>query len=106
MRKFLIAAALAAVAMPALAQQPTPPANRDAKTPAVNSPNAQPNLGAPVAGANSFTEAQAKSRIADKGFTNVSGLKKDADGVWRGKAKKGAQSVAVSVDFQGNVVAK
>ena len=53
------------------------PANRDANTPAVNSPNSPPNPGAPVAGANSFTEGQAKSRIEDKGFKNVSGLQKD-----------------------------
>ena len=37
------------------------PANRDANTPAVNTPNSPPNPGAPVSGANSFTEGQAKS---------------------------------------------
>ena len=62
MRKLLIAAALVAAAIPAMAQQ-SPPANRDANTPAVNTPNSPPNPGAPVAGANSFTEGQAKSRI-------------------------------------------
>ena len=59
--------------------------------------------GAPAAGANSFTESQAKSRIETNGFANVSGLAKDSEGVWRGKAMKGSQSVHVSVDFQGNV---
>ena len=82
------------------------PANRDANTPAVNSPNSPPNPGAPVAGANSFTEGQAKSRIEDRGFKNVSDLKKDADGVWRGKADQNGKAVNVSVDFQGNVVAR
>ena len=56
-----------------------------------------------MAGANSFTEGQAKSRLEDNGFTNVSGLAQDANGVWRGKGTKGGQSVDVSVDFQGNV---
>jgi hypothetical protein len=107
MRKFLTAAALVAVAFPAFAQsQVNPPANPNASTPAVNSPNGPPNPGAPVAGANSFTEGQAKSRIEANGFTNVSGLKKDDAGVWRGKASKGNQSMNVSVDFQGNVVSR
>ena len=70
----------------------------------MNSPNSPPNPGAPVAGANSFTEGQAKSRIEEKGFKDVSGLKKDANGVWRGKAKQNGKTTNVSVDFQGNVV--
>jgi len=105
MRKLILAAAVLAVACPALAQQQRP-ANRDANTPAVNSPNSPPNPGAPVAGANSFTEGQAKSRIEEKGFKNVSGLKKDDSGVWRGKANQNGKAVNVSVDFQGNVVAQ
>ena len=88
------------------AQTAQPPANRDANTPAVNSPNSPPNPGAPVAGANSFTEGQAKSRIEDRGFRNVSDLKKDDSGVWRGKAEQNGKAVNVSVDFQGNVVAQ
>ena len=58
---------------------------------------------APVAGANSFTEGQAKSRLEDNGFTNISGLAKDPNGVWRGKGSKGGKSVDVSVDYQGNI---
>jgi hypothetical protein len=106
MRKLLITTAIVAVAIPAMAQQPSPPANRDANTPAVNTPNSPPNPGAPVAGANSFTEGQAKSRIEARGLTNVAGLKKDSDGVWRGTATQGGKSVKVSVDFQGNVVSQ
>ena len=41
--------------------------------------------GAPAAGANSFTEAQAKSRIEKAGYSNVSDLIKDKDGIWKGK---------------------
>lgn len=73
-----------------------------AQTPAVKSPNAN-NPAAPVPGANSFTEGQAKSRIEGAGYTEVSGLQKDSNGVWIGKAKKGGQAVDVKVDFQGNV---
>jgi hypothetical protein len=105
MRKTITALFLLASAGAGWAQAQAP-ANRDAGTLAVNSPNSPPNPSAPVAGANSFTEGQAKSRIEDKGFKNVSDLKKDADGVWRGKADQNGKAVNVSVDFQGNVVAQ
>lgn len=59
---------------------------------------------APAAGANSFTEGQAKSRIEAAGFTNVTDLKKDDQGVWRGQAQKSGQQVSVALDYQGNVV--
>ena len=84
----------------ALAQNP--PANNGPNNKAVNS-KSENNPGAPVAGANSFTEGQAKSKIEDAGYTNVTELKKDDNGVWRGKASKSGSSTAVSVDFQGNV---
>jgi len=106
MRKLLLTGAIVAIAIPAMAQQPSPPANRNANTPAVNTPNSPPNPGAPVAGANSFTEGQAKSRIEARGFTSVGQLKKDRDGVWRGTATQSGKSVKVSVDFQGNVVSQ
>ena len=104
MRKIILVAAIAAICFPAAAQQK--PAAKDANTPAVNTPNTPPNPAAPVAGANSFTEAQAKSRLETNGFSNVSALQKDANGVWRGKANKGGKAVDVSVDFQGNVTPK
>ncbi len=62
--------------------------------------------GAPIAGANSFTEGQAKSRIETNGYSNVSELRKDDSGIWRGKANKDGKAVTVSVDFQGNVVSQ
>jgi len=104
MRKIIFVAAIAAICSPAAAQQK--PAAKDANTPAVNTPNTPPNPAAPVAGANSFTESQAKSRLETNGFSNVSALQKDANGVWRGKANKGGKAVDVSVDFQGNVTPK
>jgi len=81
------------VATTASAQNP--PAQSGPGNNAVNSP---------VAGRNSFTEGQAKSKIEEAGYTNVTELKKDDNGVWRGKASKsGSAATAVSVDFQGNV---
>ena len=80
-----------------------PPAKSGPNNNAVNSPG-QNNSNAPVAGRNSFTEGQAKSKIEANGYTNVSGLKKDDNGVWTGTATKGSQKVNVKLDFQGNVV--
>ena len=58
---------------------------------------------APEAGANSFTEAQAKDRIEKAGYTQVTGLKKDDKGIWRASASKGGAKMNVSLDFRGNV---
>jgi hypothetical protein len=97
--KIAVAVAFAMVASTALAQQPA----RDAPgNNAINS-SGQNNSNAPVAGANSFTEGQAKSRIEQAGFGQVTGLKKDDKGVWRAKAVKNGTSHNVSIDFQGNV---
>jgi len=94
-----------ALADGANAQTSAPPANPNASTPAVAKPDAN-NPGAPAAGANSFTESQAKSRIEGAGFSNVSGLVKDKDGIWRGKASKAGATVDVGLDYQGNIVSK
>lgn len=59
---------------------------------------------APIKGANSFTEGQAKDRAVAAGVRQISVMTKDDDGIWRGKGKKGDQDVAVAVDFKGNVV--
>jgi hypothetical protein len=58
---------------------------------------------APLPGANSFTEGEAKSRIEKAGYTEVSGLKKDDQGIWRGSASKAGKPVKVSLDYKGNV---
>jgi hypothetical protein len=106
MRKIVLTgSALAFMAASALAQSQNPPANPGPGNPAVNTTGTT-NPGAPVAGANSFTEGQAKSRIESSGYSNVSDLKKDDSGVWRGKAMKDGKSVNVGLDFQGNVVAQ
>ena len=60
--------------------------------------------GAPLKGANSFTEGQAKDRAMAHGLTNVDGMKKDGDGIWRGTAMQDGKSVQVAVDYKGNVV--
>ena len=110
MKRFLAAAVITVIASGPLvagaaAQNAGPPANHDAGTPAVTKSDVN-NPGAPVAGANSFTRAQARSRIEKAGYTNVSSLTKDKDGIWRGTANNGSATVPVALDFQGNVVPK
>ncbi|QDC02748.1 DUF4142 domain-containing protein [Mesorhizobium sp. 8] len=61
---------------------------------------------APVPGANSFTEAQAKDRIQNAGYADVSGLAKDDNGVWRGQATKDGKTLSVALDYQGNVTSQ
>ena len=57
-------------------------------------------------GANSFTEAQARSRIEAQGFSNITDLRKDDQGIWRGKAMRGGQSVSIGFDYKGNISAQ
>lgn len=84
--------------------QLSPSNNSSATPPAVTTSNANAKTGAaPVKGRNSFTMGEARRRIEKGGFTQVTGLKKDADGIWRGKAMRSGTSVDVYCDYQGNV---
>ena len=78
----------------------TPPSTL---TPAVPTNAVNTTPGAPIAGANSFTMAQAQTRLKDQGFTQVSELAKDDKSIWRGHAMKDGKSVGVAVDYQGNI---
>ena len=78
------------------------PAQQGPQNPVVKDMH-QNNSSMPVAGSNSFTQAEAKSQIEAKGYTHVARLRKDDNGVWRGTAMKDGQSGPVSVDYQGNV---
>jgi len=116
-------AAVAALSTAALAQTNTQPnaggsstmnsgGNTNSATgttnPAVDvKPKGSPETtGAVTPGANSFTEGQARSRIEAQGFANVMDLKKDDQGVWRGRAMRNGQSTNVMLDFRGNVSAQ
>lgn len=103
MKKLILSAALLA-ATAHFAHAQTQPSS-DVQAPAIVTPDTA-NPTAPVEGANSFTEAQAKERIQDAGFQNVSALVKAETGIWQGKATKDGKEVVVSLDYQGNVVAQ
>jgi hypothetical protein len=93
-------AGLSLFASLALAQPVTAPASP--QNPPLKSPN-QNNAAMAVAGANSFTQSEAIKQIEARGYTNVSGLTKDQNGIWRGTAMKDGKSGPISVDYQGNV---
>ena len=59
-----------------------------------------------VEGANSFTEGEARGRLERSGFKNVTDLKKDAAGIWRGSAMLDGKAARVGLDFKGNVAAE
>jgi hypothetical protein len=97
-----VAVALASLIGTASAQTAKDPGTATTERPARETPSDATNP--PVPGANSFTEAQARERIAAAGFQEVKDLKKDPQGVWRGMARKGDTQVNVALDYRGNIV--
>ena len=95
------------VQTPAATVNQTPETTSSPKPSAVQTNNTNSRTAAaPVPGRNSFTKGEARRRITAAGFTHVMNLKKDSQGIWRGEAKKNDESVAVALDYQGNVVGK
>ena len=101
MQRTFILTLTAGLMIAGAASAQNPPAQQGPNNNAINTD--QKNSDKPVAGRNSFTEGQAKSKIEDAGYSNVGELKIDDNGVWRGKASKGGSATNVSVDLQGNV---
>jgi hypothetical protein len=78
----------------------------DATPPAATTRHTEPRTAAaPVPGANSFTEGQARARMGDAGFNDVQDLRLDDQGIWRGRAMRNGTQTGVALDFQGNVTA-
>ena len=98
--RMLAALAMAAtfVVVPAFAQ------SNSTAPPAIAHPSdTDKSSAAPVAGKNSFTEAEARKRLEENGYSQVSSLTKDDQSIWRGKAMKAGAMVNVAVDYQGNI---
>jgi hypothetical protein len=57
----------------------------------------------PAEGANSFTEDQARSRLGEAGYTNISALTRNDDGQWTGTASQAGRQVQVMLDYKGNI---
>ncbi len=97
MTKFLIAAVAAAVLSTSATAQ-----MGDSHNPAIKNPHAG-TAAVAAKGHNSFTQSQARGRIAKAGYTRVSALAKNKNGVWQGKAYRGNRLVNVALDYKGNV---
>lgn len=98
MYKQIIVAALATtMASGAFAQADTGSHNPAVKNPAVHTTQMA------AKGHNSFTQAQARGRIAKDGYTDISTLAKNENGVWQGTAMKAGAKVNVALDYKGNV---
>ena len=105
--RFALAGAIACTALgSALAQTSSSvPGANPSNTTTIERSAPEPAEKPPLAGANSFTEAQARDRIEKAGFSQVKILKKDEQGIWRATASRGGQQVAIALDYKGNVVA-
>ncbi|WP_267381650.1 MULTISPECIES: hypothetical protein [unclassified Sphingomonas] len=96
-KKIIVAAFAASMATAAFAQ-----ADAGSHNPAVKNPTVHTTAMA-ARGRNSFTESQARGRIAKDGYTGISKLAKNQNGVWQGTAMKGGAKVNVALDYKGNV---
>jgi hypothetical protein len=99
-KQFFAAAAACVLASGAYAQ-----ADSSSHNPAVKDASAHTTAAA-AKGRNSFTESQAQGRIAKAGYTAVSKLTKNENGVWQGTAMKGGAKVNVGLDYKGNVTVR
>jgi putative membrane protein len=91
--------------VPAATMNQTPATTAAPNPSAVQTNNtASRTASAPVPGHNSFTMGEARRRIQASGFSQVSELKRDNQGIWRGQAQKDGHPVSVALDYQGNVV--
>lgn len=106
-----------ATAASAQTQPPQPPSAPSPAAPAAPAP-APPAAAPPSAansrvvraaeleaGANSFTEGQARSRFEDAGFTNLRDLTKDDAGFWRGRGTRDGADLDLAMDFRGRIAA-
>jgi len=102
-KRIILAAAAAAAAFSsgALAQS----GHSSSHNPAIKDSKAG-HVAQPAHGSNSFSEAQARGRIAKAGYSGVSKLAKDRDGVWRGMAMRHGKRVHVGLDYKGNVTTR
>ncbi|MBY5358734.1 PepSY domain-containing protein [Rhizobium leguminosarum] len=105
MKKIAFAATILCASTVAALAQTTPAPPADGTIPTVAIPDTK-NPTAPVEGANSFTEAPAKDRIAEAGYADVKNLKLDDKGIWMASGMKDGKPVSIALDYQGNIVAR
>ena len=88
---------------------PDEPCSNTTTPPPLSSPAQAPATAPPATTSSSgsaFTTDQAKSQIETAGYSNVSGLRRDSKGIWRGKAVKDGLTVNVALDREGKITAE
>jgi hypothetical protein len=92
-------------AVTAQAQDHPMASDHAAQNPATHAPDKMTH--APLArGKNSFTQKQARSRLEKAGYSHVTNLAQDQDGLWQARAMHHGKWVNAAVDFKGNVAAR
>ena len=110
MKNSTLCAAIAATlgvcaAIPAQAQDHPMASNQADQNPATHAPDKMTH--APLArGKNSFTMKQAQSRLMKAGYTHITNLAQDQDGLWQARAMHHGKWVNAAVDYKGNVAAR
>ena len=102
MKFYIVAAMTAALGTGAIAQHHD---QRGSHNPAVKDSRVHA-VPAPARGRSSFTERQARGRIAKAGFTRIGDLRKTNAGSWQGRAMRNRHAVLVTLDYKGNVTAR
>ena len=108
MARILMLGGLAAgLSLPFSAQAQTAPGAAPAGPPpvAVQTPNDAVivPVGELEAGANSYTEGQARARMEANGFSSITNLLKDDSGLWRAVATHAGSNHDVAMDFRGRI---
>lgn len=81
-----------------------PEADVDNPPVATDENRAERSIESPAAGANSFTEAQARSRLIERGYSEPVSMSMTDAGAWRAVTRDaGGDAVTVLVDYQGNI---
>lgn len=88
------------------APQSTPSASQ-AQRPATASPTRTDDVIVAASeleyGANSYTEGQARGRLEEHGFSAITNLRRDDNGLWRATASRSGTASDVAMDFRGRI---
>lgn len=103
MKRIMIAAAAAVLATTGAAAAQS--GQSGSHNPVVKDGTAH-HVAAPAKGRSSFTESQAKGRLAKAGYTGITELKGTENGAWRGMAMKNGKKRTVTLDYKGNITAR
>lgn len=80
--------------------------NRNRAIAALEAPRAALDPGAPRQGIETDAERQARTRLEQAGYTNLTTLTRDKRNMWLGTGRLGASIVNVAVDQEGNVYSR